>query len=167
MNVADATIPFSDNSTADGFELPCGGEFSLESDLNYCFHSIPDDLTARYVSQDQVEVLATFCSTQHGPHFSVNTEFMKAMRCCMKVTVGDNEPIYTIKADLMAAAGCRNVNEAVNNGDGKMHTHPEPEGAGGAYPVGKAHDGRKPNSGGRSLLRPQCGAGSVSARERG
>ena len=128
VNVADATIPFSDNSTADGFELPCGGEFSLESDLNYCFHSIPDDLTARYVSQDQVDVLATFCSTQHGPHFSVNTEFMKAMRCCMKVTVGDNEPIYTIKADLMAAAGCRNVNEAVNNGDGKMHTHPEPEG---------------------------------------
>lgn len=117
VSVEDAVLPFS--NTSDPFTLPCGGHFAIDADLNYCFHSIGDDLTARYVNQKQVEDLSSFCYGQGGATESVG----KAMRCCMKITVGNAEPLYTIKADIMAAAGCRNVNEAVNNGDGKYHTY--------------------------------------------
>ena len=118
ISIEDSVINFGNPEANDQIELPCGGKFSLDSDLNFCFYDIPDDLTFRYVSQPAVDDLSSFCNG-YNPDYGV-PETIKAMRCCMKLTV-DDVPITAIKADIMSAAGCRNVNNAVNNGDGKMH----------------------------------------------
>lgn len=118
VDVTDAEIPLTNDG---GVNLPCGKQFSSDDDINYCFLDIPDDLTPRYVSQRHANQLSKFCEDNEGDGF-------KLMRCCMKVTFGSLKPIYAIKADVLAAAACRNVNEATNNGDGKMHTMFEMEG---------------------------------------
>jgi hypothetical protein len=114
----DAIIDFSAN-----IELPCNGAFNINNDINFCFYNIADDDTVRFVSQEAVDTLSTFC--YDSQYFDETHDmFIKAMRCCMQVTFETSEgthQVYAIKADIMSAAGCRNVNNAVNNGDGRMH----------------------------------------------
>lgn len=119
-DVATGTIPFIEGKALD---LPCGGEFDINLDVNYCFHDERSDNTPRYVPQKRVNKLAEFCARMDTTQEKQPEDVLKASRCCMKMTIEGTETqtLYTIKADVFASAACRKVNEAVNNGDGKMH----------------------------------------------
>lgn len=103
--------------------MPCDGNPNLQEDVNFCFFG--DELLAEHVIRPvDARELSIFC--RENP---IGPGKTKANRCCMKMTVLEDEKgplvVNTIRADILLAAGCASVMRAPNNGDGAFHYKPD------------------------------------------